>query len=166
MIQRYLSVECQTFEPYQLPHSPQRILLEKGCTPLWYFPAFSTLDHIVPNHAELLRQGDCLVVPFHVVLRNLSLVLFLFLCQAVGCETLLRQGIAFVLLVAADALDRGTAPLILAARCLDAVVCDIVGEETVLPVPVPIRCERPATVSAGERIDSGGSTSHRLKTSL
>ena len=33
---RYLLLECHTFEPYQLPHSPQRILLEKVWTPLMF----------------------------------------------------------------------------------------------------------------------------------
>ena len=32
---RYLSLECQTLEPYQLPQSPQRILLEKMLTQLF-----------------------------------------------------------------------------------------------------------------------------------
>jgi len=45
-------------------------------------------------------------------------------------------------------------------------VCDIAGVGTVLPVPVPIRRERLAAVSAGERIDSGGSTCYCFRMSV
>lgn len=35
---RYLSVECHIFEPYQLPHSPQQIFIEKGLRLFWFLP--------------------------------------------------------------------------------------------------------------------------------
>lgn len=91
----------------------------------------AALGHFALYHVELLRRDNRLVVPFHVVLRNLALVLLLLLRQVIDREALLQQSIAFVLLVTEDTLYRGNAPLVFAARCLDAVIGELLCDAVV-----------------------------------
>ena len=85
-------------------------------------PALGASCHLTLHHLEGLWINDGLVVAFDVILWNLALVGLCLLGQEIHGVTLLQQGIALVLLIHQDALDRGLVPFLLAAGRRDAVV--------------------------------------------
>src|SRR5699024_7644968 len=81
--------------------------------------------HLLLYPVELCGWDDGFMVSFHIVLRHLALVLFLFLCQEVRCVNLLEKGIAFVLFVGKNTLDRFLAPVLFTARCRNTLLGEL-----------------------------------------
>lgn len=78
-------------------------------------PALGASGHFTLHHLEGLRINDGLVIALDVILRDLALVGLRFFGQEIHGVTLLQQGIALVLLVHQDALNRGLVPFLLTA---------------------------------------------------
>ena len=66
--------------------------------------------HELLNSIEYSRLDDGWMIVLHIVLRNLSVVLDFLLGKEIFGVDLLQKGVAFVLLVREDALDRRCRP--------------------------------------------------------
>ena len=67
------------------------------------------------------------MVFLYIILRNLTLVFLLLFGEKVRGVDLLQQCIALVLLIAQDASDRGTAPVLFSTRCWNSKVSPIIA---------------------------------------
>ena len=79
---------------------------------------FSTL-YLRLHKVEQIRWDNCLVVFFHIILRNLARILPSRLIEEVRRILFLNQYIATVLLVGKDGAHRGDVPLVLSRRGFD-----------------------------------------------
>ena len=76
--------------------------------------------HELLHSVEHSRLDDDGMIVFHIVLRNMPIVLdFLFGKEIFGVD-LLKKGVAFVLFVREDALDSRCRPSLFLSRCRDA----------------------------------------------
>ena len=83
--------------------------------------ALAALGHFPLHHLEHFRVDDGFMVVLDIVLRDFAFVDLGLLGQEIDGVAFLKERIAFVLLIAEDALDGGDAPFFLAAGCRDAV---------------------------------------------
>ena len=90
-------------------------------------PAFYPFGIFCLHQVECFRSDDCLMVAFHVVLRDLTLILFYFLLQKVHRETFLQQRVTLVLFVREYIVDRSGAPLVFAHRRFDSLLRKLLG---------------------------------------
>lgn len=94
------------------------------------FPASAALIHFPLYHIELFRGDDGLVISLNIILWYFALVDLGLLGQVVDDIGFLKQGVAFVFLVAENRFDCADAPLVFASGCLNAIrsefFCDTV----------------------------------------
>lgn len=120
---RYLSVECHIFEPYQLPHSPQQIFIEKGLRLFWFSALGFSFRHLrlhqLPfgfiNYPRMAVRDD--------VLRNLARVFLRLFGKEIDREALLEHSVAAVLFIRQYALDGFILPPCFFPRSRNAGFC-------------------------------------------